>query len=468
MKKVKITTITLIIALITMVSFIGVYVKKQNRMENKVKEYSTAMDIKGSRRVTLQIVEETEENEEAKTEEASSEDEKENNENTEASNQEQDKTVDYKKAKKILEKRLKVIGVKDYIVRQNNETGEIIAEIPEDEMTDTAVSYLGTVGKFEIKDATTDELLMDNNDIKLSNVLYGQDSSSGTAKTAVYLNIEFTKEGAKKFEEISKKYVPIESDETTENNAEEEAQTEENINEEEKKENKIKVLIDGEELISTNFEEPVTTGKLQMTMGQASTDSKTIQGYASQASNIAIILDNGNLPLKYEVKSNQYVMSGVSEKTLSIIIYVMAVVVVALLVVLIIRYKAVGAIIAISTIGLISTLLLVIRYANVVISINGILGVMTVIVLNYLFTIKLLSKLKDKKITKENISESIKQTYKEFFIRIIPICILSVVFCFIKLISINSFGMVMFWGISLIALYNFIVTKNMLKLIADK
>ena len=47
MKKVKITTITLIIALITMVSFIGVYVKKQNRMENKVKEYSTAMDIKG-------------------------------------------------------------------------------------------------------------------------------------------------------------------------------------------------------------------------------------------------------------------------------------------------------------------------------------------------------------------------------------------------------------------------------------
>ena len=40
MKKVKITTIILAIILVTLVAFGGIYIKTQNRMENKVKDYS--------------------------------------------------------------------------------------------------------------------------------------------------------------------------------------------------------------------------------------------------------------------------------------------------------------------------------------------------------------------------------------------------------------------------------------------
>ena len=44
MKKVKILTITLAIILITAIAFGGIYVQKQNRMENVVEDYKYAMD----------------------------------------------------------------------------------------------------------------------------------------------------------------------------------------------------------------------------------------------------------------------------------------------------------------------------------------------------------------------------------------------------------------------------------------
>ena len=136
-----------------------------------------------------------------------------------------------------------------------------------------------------------------------------------------------------------------------------------------------------------------------------------------------------------------------------------AVVTAIALIVLIVRYKFKGLLSAISYVGLVALLLLTIRYANVMLSIEGILAVLVVLILNYIFTNKLLSLMKtlDKK-------EAIKQTYKNFFIRTIPIIIMSIVFCFISWTAINTFGMVMFWGITLIALYNFIVTGTLLKL----
>ena len=284
MKKVKILTIVLAIALITMVAFGGIYIQKQNRMENKIKDYTGSMAIKGARIVRLTV---SDEQEEAKTKE------------------------NYEQSKKILEKRLSAIGVEDYLIRLNEETGEITVEIPENENTDTAVSYLGTAGEFQIKDTETGEVLMNNNDIKLSSVLYGQGSSTnGTAGTTVYLNIEFTKEGTKKLEEISKTYVKQENaeeekqDEAQAENTQSENAQAEGEQEEKTKEKTITMTVDGNELMSTSFDEPLTNGKLQLSIGKSSTDSATLQGYVAQASNMATLLDNGNIPVKYEVAEN--------------------------------------------------------------------------------------------------------------------------------------------------------------------
>ena len=54
------------------------------------------------------------------------------------------------------------------------------------------------------------------------------------------------------------------------------------------------------------------------------------------------------------------------------------------------------------------------------------------------------------------------------FIKIVPIIILVITFCLTEWLPISSLGMVMFWGILLIALHNVIVTNNLLNILTDK
>lgn len=484
MKKVKILTITLAIILITAIAFGGIYVQKQNRMENVVEDYKYAMDLKGTRTVRLELdtgtttvvkdaegkeVTDTENlTEEQMTEKGYIKEEVPNN-SDDVKNEE-----NYKKAKEILEKRLKKMGVNNYTIKLDTQAGDIVIEIPENEATDTIVGQLVTVGKFTIQDSETGEVLMDNNDIKLANVISGADNTSTTttAKTRIYLNIEFTKDGAKKLEDISNRYLKPEEtenkEETTDDSAATTETTETDENGEEKTEKKVTVKIDDTEIMTTSFEEPMRTGKMQLSMGGASSDQKTLQGYATQASSIAVVLDTGNLPVKYQAAANEYVLSDITTQELDIVVYALLAVVVVALIVLIVRYKKLGALATISYIGLISVFLILIRYANVVISIEGIFAIAITLVLNYIFVNKLLSKLKEEKLTKTTVNKGIAETYKEFFIRIIPVCILAIVFCFINWSPISSFGMVMFWGITLIAIYNSIITNILLKIEADK
>lgn len=478
MKKVKILTITLVIILITAIAFGGIYMKKQNRMENVVKEYEYAMDLKGTRNVRLKLDEGTTtvikdaEGKEVKDTENLTDDQIAENGYTKEeipNNSEEVKNEEnYKQTKKILEKRFEKMGLNSYTIKLDKNTGDIVVELPENDATDTIVEQIATVGKFEIQDSETGEVLMDNSDIKLANVMYGSDNTTTTqAGTRVYLNVEFTKDGAKKLEDISNKYVKVE-----ENNSDENAEATEETNTEttteENTEKKVTLKIDDTEIMSTSFEEPMRTGKMQLSMGGSSTDQKTLQGYASQASSMAIVLDTGKLPIKYQITENQYVLSDITSEQLDVVIYALLAIVVVALIVLIVRYKKYGALATISYIGLISLFLILIRYANVVLSIEGIFAIAITLVLNYIFVNKLLSKLKNEKINKGIVNKSLTETYKEFFIRIIPVCILAIVFCFINWSPISSFGMVMFWGIALIAIYNFIVTNILLKIEADK
>lgn len=227
-------------------------------------------------------------------------------------------------------------------------------------------------------------------------------------------------------------------------------------------------MIDDEEIMSTSFDEPLKTGKLQLSVGSSTTDMDTLQGYISQASNMAVVLDTGKMPVKYEVDENEYILSDITNQELNIIEYTITGIVLLSLIVWILRYKLTGLLGSISYIGLASILLLLIRYANVALSIQGILGIVIILILNYMFINKLLSKLKKEKLDKDMIKQIVKETYKEFFITSIPICIAVITFCFVGWAPISSLGMVMFWGIVLIAIYNFIITNNLLKIEANK
>lgn len=472
MKKIKILTIILLIILITMVAFWGIYTQVQNRMENQVRDYSYAMDLAGSRVVRLivsdgseTVVKDSEGNVVEDSENLTDDEITANGYTKEETpyNSDDVKTVDnYRKSKEIIEKRFNELGILNYITRLDEETGDIIVEITENENTDSIVSNLATTGKFEIVDSQTQEVLMDNSDIKLANVMYGADSSSATSSgTMVYLNIEFTKEGTSKLEEISTDYTATSEDTNT---------TSEDTSSDDTTEKTITMKIDGEEIMTTSFDEPIRTGRLQLSIGYSTTDTDTLNGYINQASNMAVVLDTGNMPVRYEVDTNEFIESDITQNQLQIASYIMLGVVGLALIVLIIRYKLLGLLGAFSYVGLMSILLLIIRYANVVLSMEGIFGIAIVLILNYIFVNKFLNKLKDnrKDLSKEEVIKANKETYKEFFIRIIPVIIMVIAFSFVQWTPISSFGMVMIWGIALIAAYNVIVTNNLLKLKAKK
>lgn len=218
MKKVKIITIILAIVLVTIVAFFGVYVPIQNRMEDKVKGYSYTADLEGARNIRLKVdesnktvIKDIEGNKVGDSENLTDEEIAEKGYTKEESPynaQEVLNKENYQESKKVIEKRLEELKVDDYNARVDENTGDILIEIPENDSTDSIVSNIATVGKFEIIDSETKEVLMDNDDIKLANVMYGSgNTTTSSSGTTVYLNIEFTKEGAKKLEDISTKYI---------------------------------------------------------------------------------------------------------------------------------------------------------------------------------------------------------------------------------------------------------------------
>ena len=492
MKKIKIITMIVLIILIAMVSFFGVYTQVQNRMENQVRDYALDMDLDGARYVRLTVNKESTDvikdangNEVETDEEMTDEQIAENGYTKESvpNNSADVITVEnYEKTKKIIAERLETQVVGEYEISLDNETGDILVQIPENSYTDTFVSNMNTVGKFEIIDANTKEVLMDNNDIKKVNVMYGSDSTTSTSGTTVYLNIEFNKQGTEKLENISNTYVKTEEDTTNTtaedtNTAETENTTTENTTEDgtstetdttEAKE--ITMKIDDEEIMTTSFDEPIENGRLQLSMGTATTDAGTLQDNISRATSIASVLDSGNLPIQYDIALNEYVLSDITNTHIEYLVLAVGIVLLIGFIILIVRYRVNGLLSAIAFIGLISLYLLVIRYTNVSVSIQGIVGIIVTIILNYIFVNKILLTIKKSENNKKlaTIREGIRESYKEFFIKLIPICISVIVFCFINWTTISSFGMVMFWGITLIALYNYLITATMLKVKAEK
>ena len=455
MKTVKILTITLLVILISMISFVGIYQKNKNRMENKVKDYSYSMSLNGARTIKLKV----------------------NTESTDdvPNNSEEVLTAEnYKKSKEVIEKRLNKMNVEEYTTSVNETTGEITIQIPEqNSQTDTIIGNLNTVGKFEILDSETKEVLLNNDDIKSSEVLYNTTNSG----TSVYLQIEFNKNGKDKLKNVSQTYVSVNNttNNTTENNVAENTTSEtenettntttEGSSDTATTEKKITMKIDDQEIMSTSFDEPITTGKIQLSVGSATTDRTTLQNYVDQAQSVATTLDTGKLPVKYDLEKNQYILPKLTTQDLIKVEIAIAIIAVVGIIILIVKHKLNGLLAGIAYVGLSAVYMLVVRYTNVTISIESIAGIIIVLILNYIFTTMFLNKIEE--LNKEKAENVMKkatgETYKKFYLRIIPVCIMAITFSFIKWVPISSFGMITFWGIVIIAIYNAIITRYLLK-----
>ena len=441
-QKLKIIVLILIIVLVSLMSFGGLFIQNNGKMVNLLPNYIKGMDLKGYRYITLEVAEDEEndhDNEEEKVEES-------------AQTKEQQTEVDAKKdfinAKKIIEKRLKEMNVAQYTVAQDEQTGRVVINMVEDTATDTVIQYLYTTGNLTIEDPDGN-VLLDSSQIKQVKTMYANTNNG----TSIYLNIEFNKEGKEILRNISNEYrIPENTEEDTEE------KTTENVKENTEESKEVTIKIDGAKVLSTQFEKEITNGSIQLSVGGATTSQAELQTYAKEAGYVEKILNNGALPVEYEVTANRYVKSNITADTYSIGIIVLTVIVLGAMIYLIVRYKKNGLLSSIAYIGYIAVLLLVIRYTNVIITIEGIFGLIISLAINNIYILNYINKATDK----EEVETNFNRGFVKISIALIPVLILSVILILTSWLQIYSFAMIIFWGLAIAIIWNIILTKTLI------
>lgn len=227
MKKVKILTIVLAIILVTLIAFGGIYLPTQNRMENKVKDYELGRELDSQRVIELKIKEtstdnskenssdNSEENSSEETTDSGNTEETEKSEETTSTENESTENKltekDYENAKKIMEKRLQALGAQDYTISLDKENGTVRVELAENDNVDMYIYYLYASQKITIKDTDSKDILLNDDMIKGAKYSYSNDSKGAYQ---VYEEIELTKDGQAKLNELLNDYALLATDVT--------------------------------------------------------------------------------------------------------------------------------------------------------------------------------------------------------------------------------------------------------------
>lgn len=430
-------SVVVIILLLSLISFAGIYVKDKNAMKNVIPEYKLGTDLYGARNILVKVDDSTttkKYDSNGNLVENSS-DKDENNENIteveEKVNPDELRTAEnYETVKNIIEARLKYMNVEDYLLRFDESTGNISLEVPENSSTDYIAQYTITKGEFKIVDNDTSEVLLSNADLKEAKVQY----STSTSGTTVYLTIEFNKDAVEKLKNISNTYI-------SSTDAEGKTTTK-----------KIKMTLDDSTIISTYFQEEISTGIIQLSMG-TSTNTSEIQSNIQSASNMAVLLNTDPMPLTYTMETNRFVYSDITAEILKIVIVGLCIVALIMAICMVIKFKKNGLMGVIADIGFTAVLLLAIRYGNVEISLAGIFAIAIAVIVEYIVTGLILNEY-SKKCEKEILIKNIKHLMGRIAICLVPFVVMAVTFALISWEEIASIGMILFWAIIIMIIYN--------------
>ena len=474
-KKLSIVLILLIIILISIISFVGIFYQDKNQMVSVIPDYNLGTDLSGYRKIILTV----DESDEGNTEEVLTYD-------------------NFVKSANVIKARLKSMGIEDFTVRCDEGEGQIEITIPENDQTEYVLADITQKGNFEIRNTANDEVLMNNDDIRSVEVDVVQ-STYSTSSSAIYMDIHFTNSGSRTFRNITRDYQNVVTNDTAENNvvaetnstynetasnttAENETTTNTTENEtsdtnsianetvsnevsnettdetvaEEDNTTEIGLYIDDTSMMTTSFSEIIDNGVMSLSLGTSSSAEQTkILSY--QAESLAAILENDAMPVQYSVTGNIYVSSPIEQNTINILIGIGICIALIMLIVAIVKYRVKGVIVLVCMIGFIALYLLILRYTNVVITLEGIFSIALVFIINYILNIMILNRLQ------KNVEKTFSKALTKFSLSMIPMLILAVVCCFSSWMSLFSFGMILFWGLVTSVVYNVVITRTFLK-----
>ncbi len=446
-KKLKIILCIALIILIILVGFIGVYTKEGITYKNILPDFSFGSDFSGKRITTFNLSSETKEviyDKDGKVVSSIPEGANEDDYRKETEKVNKDEALteeNYKKVKSIFEGRLERIGVKDYKVRLDKESGDIVLELEEALDTDISIQYMLLKGDFAIRDSVDGTVFLDNKDLKDVKVLYSNPEADGIK---VYFSMEFNKEGAKKLAEVSKNYLKAEGEE-------ENSDTDKN---------KIALTIEGQDILTTYFGEEITNGILRITLGE-STDSEVLQNYIEQAEFYAMLISNDKMPLTYTIGTSSFANAGLAGNALPIIIGVVCIILALTIIYMLCRFKLDGLIAGAAMLAGFGLFAIIVRYVGLEIELNTFMAIIILIALEVYIMTKLLSSIKANS-TYENVAKKTIKVYLENIEIIIVTLIVAIIFTFMSKVFVYSFGMTLFYGSISIAISNLLFLRTML------
>ena len=466
--------VVLIVVLLSVVSFGGIYYKDKGQIVSRIPEYVLDADLQGYRQVTLNVDDSSDENTHTHEDGTVHTDDEE--EVIEGDNSEEEKkeytAEDYKKTAKTMKKRLKSLGVENYQLLLDENTGKILLRLPENTQTDIVLSDITEIGKFSIKDSETGEELLNNSDVRNVKISLGNTGYSNT--NTIVMTINFNTKGAKKFKQVTADYQNVanealtnnvtnetntntltnDTNETSENTSNQTNETTGTTTENKKKE--VKISIDSSDMLTTNFDEIIDNGSLSLTIGVVQEEFET---QMFSALNLASIIENEPIDVAYSIVGNTYVDATIEDNTLKAIIYIEIAIALVILLVMIIKYRLSGILRAIMSVGFIAILLLVIRYTDVALSLEGLLAIELGFIINTIFNFMILKAEKEGKLEGKEKNNNFKNILKSYTLSLVPILIVALVYCFTQWAGMLSTGMVLFWSILISWIYNTLLNK---------
>ena len=199
-------------------------------------------------------------------------------------------------------------------------------------------------------------------------------------------------------------------------------------------------------------------GRIQIPIGRATTDNATFTEYLASTSRMATIIDSGVLDNVYTLASDNFVVSNISDNFIMILKIVACVLLVIIAIGLTIAFKGKGLLAGISNIGYVSLLTIMIRYTNVTITINSLIILFMLEVLNIIFIAMLLKGINS---TKEGASIAFGNVVKKYYLAIIPVMIFAIILTFATNLTVGTIGMVGFWGLLVQLVYNYVITRTL-------
>ena len=463
-KRLNLVLIFLIVLLLSLISFFGIYYQDKSEMVSRIPEYILGTDLTGYRKVTLKPADDTASESTTKLESVAIE----NATQEETKSEENNHAADYEKAADVIRNRFKYLKLENYTVSVDKNTGKIDVTLPEKEYTDTILSDIVQKGNFTIKDTDTSEVLMTNKDIKGVDV--GTTKQNGT--TYIAMNVNFTASGSSKLQEITKTHQNVlvenavnetEAGETQEDGTVVYSGVDEASKTPTYKAKKVTLYVDDTSLMETEFSEIIDNGTLTLSLG-TSEDAEELKTMLWGGKNIGAMIANEAIPLQYSVSDNVYVASTIDSNSIKALVYVEIAIALAIALVMILKFRLKGIMQTILSIGYLAILLLVVRYANVVLSFDGIIALGIAYLINSVFGYLFCTKFTGKELSEKESNKTYKELMKKYALIVLPELVLGIIGALNGWAAIFSLAMCIFWGVIISYVYNAIFAyfvKNM-------